>query len=401
MASLGKANGVWRVQLICPDQKRRAVHLPKTLSKKQARNVVSWIERLADTARSGQPNDPETAAWLGRIDDSLYGKLVRCGLVQARENSRKVSISVLAEFVTDYIASRVSVKSGTRKRWETVKGHLIKFFGESKPVTEVTLRDADLFAEYLTSLKLAENTKRRYLGIAKQFFNSAVRGKVIEENPFRDQKTSINGNQEKNRFFVTSAMSKQILETCPDTEWRLIFALMRYGGLRCPTEVQALRWCDVNWDQDRLLVHSIKTEHIDGRQTRWCPIFPEIRPFLEECFAEADEGAEFVLSKRRSMTHRGLIAQYERILFHAGVPRYPKLFQNLRSTRQTELADEWPLHKVIAWIGNSRDVALKHYLQVTDEDFRQAARGKSEIVAAQQAETNSLTNSAHVGTERN
>jgi len=43
--------------------------------------------------------------------------------------------------------------------------------------------------------------------------------------------------------------------------------------------------------------------------------------------------------------------------------------QNLRSSRETELAESYPLHVVTAWIGNSRAIAAKHYLQVREEDF--------------------------------
>jgi len=49
-----------------------------------------------------------------------------------------------------------------------------------------------------------------------------------------------------------------------------------------------------------------------------------------------------------------------------------KLFQSLRSTRQTELVEAFPLHVVCAWLGNSAAVAAKHYLQVRDEDFQRA-----------------------------
>lgn len=387
MASLGKSNGCWRVQLMCPDGVRRSVHLPKRLQKRQAETCVAWIERLAAVARSGQTIDLEEAAWLAKIDESLHRKLVRCGLARSRvpdeSEPRSVTLSTL---VDGYTGGRVTVKEGTRKRWGTVKAHLVSFFGSEKLIDEITLLDADRFAEFLSAAGVAENTRRRYLGIAKQFFTSAVRGKLIEENPFRDQKTSINGNQEKNRYFLNRELADRILETCPDAEWRLIFALMRFGGLRCPSEVQALRWCDVNWDKDRFLIHSIKTEHIDGKQTRLCPLFPELRPHFEACFDAAEDGEEFVISKRHKMTHRGLIAQYKRILLHAGVAEYPKPFQNLRSTRQTELAEDFPLHVVTAWIGNSRDVALKHYLQVTDQHFEQAAAGKSELVVSETAE---------------
>ena len=51
--------------------------------------------------------------------------------------------------------------------------------------------------------------------------------------------------------------------------------------------------------------------------------------------------------------------------------------QNLRSSRETELAESYPLHVVTAWIGNSRAIAAKHYLQVREEDFERAARPES------------------------
>ena len=62
----------------------------------------------------------------------------------------------------------------------------------------------------------------------------------------------------------------------------------------------------------------------------------------------------------------------ERIIKRAGVKPWPKLFHNLRSTRQTELTEKFPSHVVCAWLGNSRAVAQDHYLQVTDAHFAQA-----------------------------
>ena len=52
---------------------------------------------------------------------------------------------------------------------------------------------------------------------------------------------------------------------------------------------------------------------------------------------------------------------------------WPRLWQNLRSSRETELAHEWPLHHVCAWIGNSPSVATRHYLQITDADYERAS----------------------------
>ena len=38
----------------------------------------------------------------------------------------------------------------------------------------------------------------------------------------------------------------------------------------------------------------------------------------------------------------------------------------------TELANEFPIHVVCEWIGNSPDVARRHYLQVAEEHFKKA-----------------------------
>ena len=32
----------------------------------------------------------------------------------------------------------------------------------------------------------------------------------------------------------------KVIEACPDGQWRLLFTLARYGGLRCPSEILAL-----------------------------------------------------------------------------------------------------------------------------------------------------------------
>ena len=61
-----------------------------------------------------------------------------------------------------------------------------------------------------------------------------------------------------------------------------------------------------------------------------------------------------------------------RVIHRAGLTPWPRLFHNLRSTRQTELAEKFPSHVVCDWLGNSEDIARKHYLQITDEHFQRA-----------------------------
>ena len=71
-----------------------------------------------------------------------------------------------------------------------------------------------------------------------------------------------------------------MLEHGPDAEWRLIFALCRFGGLRCPSELLCLEGSDVLWDRDRIRIHSPKKEADEQGGDRFIPIFPELRPYL-------------------------------------------------------------------------------------------------------------------------
>ena len=116
-------------------------------------------------------------------------------------------------------------------------------------------------------------------------------------------------------------------------------------------------------------------------------MFAELRPYLEEVFEEAEPGTEYVITRYRD-SNTNLRTRLQKIIRRAGLKPWPKLWQNLRSTQETELAESWPIHVVCQWIGNSQAVAAKHYLQVTDEHFRQAAKG-AQIAAqnpAQQAQ---------------
>jgi integrase len=171
-------------------------------------------------------------------------------------------------------------------------------------------------------------------------------------------------------FFISQSLAEEVLAACPNDEWRLIFALARYGGLRCPSELATLEWTDIDWEKGRLVIHETKRKrHVEVRET---PLFPDLRPFLETCFRAKDRHPIRAI-KRVLCTKNNLRTQMGRILKRARIKQWPKLFQNLRSTRETELVQQGhPVHVVCSWLGNTPKVAGKHYLQVTDEDFQRA-----------------------------
>jgi hypothetical protein len=69
---------------------------------------------------------------------------------------------------------------------------------------------------------------------------------------------------------------------------------------------------------------------------------------------------------------------FEKIVRRAGLQPWPRLFQNLRASRETELVETYPVQAVTSWLGNTPSVAMRHYLMTTEEHFEAAVRGTAE-----------------------
>ncbi len=343
-------------------------------SMKAAEKILAKIEAILEAKLSCRSLAPEVAEWIGAIPDVLSKRLVAVGLIAPREK-RQEDATKLGEFIDAYVESRTDIKLRTRINLLQVRRHLVAHFGETKPLRDVTPGDSDEWRRWMLT-KLGENTVRRHCGRAKQLFRAALRKRLISENPFADMKGCAVQANKLREHFISRDVAAQVIAACPDNEWRLIFALARFGGLRTPSETLLLRWADVDWERGRLLIRSPKTEHHEGKDSRLVPIFPELRPHLEMAWDQAAEGAEFVVTRYRDC-NANLRTQLLRIIDKAGVTPWPKLFQNLRSTRQTELEERFPSHVVCAWLGNSEAVARKHYLQVTDEHFAKATHNQT------------------------
>lgn len=368
MASISREpNGRRTIQFVGGDKKRRSIRLGK-VSQRAAEAVQSKVEHLVVASITGGAIDADTASWVAGLDSMLYEKLVAVGLLAKREAGKQ---TLLGDFLDSYVGGRSDVKGSTQIVYRHTRRCLLGYFGANKPIRDITAGDADLWRIWLAdNQELADNTVRRRSGIAKQFFRAAVRRKLIHENPFSDLVAAVRGN-DKRFYFVSRGEADKVLAACPNAEWRLIFALSRFGGLRCPSEHLSLTWQDVDWERQRITITSPKTEHHEGKESRVIPLFPELRPYMEAVFDRAEPGTTHVITRYRDST-TNLRTTLNKIIRRAGLKPWPKLFQNLRSTRETELAEVYPIHVVCAWIGNSQAVAKKHYLQVTDDHFEQA-----------------------------
>lgn len=378
MASIvNDAGGQRRIVFMAPDGNRKTIRLGKVTSR-TAQEIKSKVERLVAATGANVSLDLETAQWIGGLGDKLAAKLAAAGLIPKQRAAK------LGDYLDAYVTRRTDIKPRTRINLIACKVRLTEFFGADKPLRDITPGDADAWLLFLRE-RYANGTAGRTVKRAKQFFRAAVRDRLLSSNPFDDVKPPSQANESR-KFFVTREMADAVLQSCPDAEWRLIFSLCRFGGLRCPSELLFLKWGDVDWERERILIHSPKTEHLEGGGERWLPMFPELRSALEETFEAAEPGTVHVINRYRD-GNQNLRTQLGRIIRRAGLKPWPKLFHNLRATRETELAADFPLHVVCTWIGNTAMIAQKHYLQVPDSYFQRASQSgaKSGSLLAQKA----------------
>ena len=204
-------------------------------------------------------------------------------------------------------------------------------------------------------------------------FRRAIRWRLIAANPFEGVAGGLQTNSERRRFVPAETIEAIMAET-PDPEWRAVMALARWGALRIPSESNALRWSDIDWQRGSIRVTVPKLAHREGKGERFVPLFPELRGPLLELFEAAEPGCQWITPTLRTLCPN-LRQQFQRYIRRAGFKPWPRLWQNLRSSRESELMRSYDLATVCAWVGNSPTVAANHYATAIDldADFRRAA----------------------------
>ena len=372
MASIvNDPGGRRRILFVAPNESRKTIRLGK-IDHKSAEAICRHVEALLAAKIGGQPVPRDTAAWLANIGAALRDKLAVVGLID-----KTAATPTIAAWCAEYIKSRTDLAPRSVARLEFAARLLIEHFGQDRRLEKVTAGDAEAYPRWLAQTR-SPNTVLRQVGWAKQFFEAAVKHELIPRNPFAGLEANTRPDRSRDHF-VTREETDKIMEACPNSQWRLIIALCRYAGLRCPTEVLALNWSDILWDRDRMTVSNIKTGRTTGVQFRTVPLFPEVRKALEDAFALATEGDVYVISRYRDC-NANLRTQLQRIAKRAGVALWEKPFMNMRASCATELAQSYPDYVVTQWLGHTKAVAEAHDWQVTEDHFRKAAQNPTQHI---------------------
>ena len=370
----GKNGDRWQVQIYVNRYDRKTIRFG-AVTEAVANDYAALADAIAEFRREhGNADLPlRLSREVDRLPDTIRERFTKSGLVEP------VKEWTLAEWLEHYADGR-QVKPATKVNWSHTIRNLVEFFGEDKSLQTLTRGDAERFKDYLVSLDMAHATIAKRLQNARQFFHAAVSDRIIAENPFQGISHHSAPNKDR-QYFITQEDALKLIEAAPNVDWRVMIALARFGGLRCPSEVLSLKWDGFDWEQSRFRVDSPKTEHHPNGAYRIVPLFAELRPFIEEAWELAEPGAEYVVAsdeyRRAAKGSNGwrncnLRTMLRKIIRRAGLQPWPKAWHNMRSSRETELLKRHPIQAVCAWIGNTPRIAMAHYAQTTEQDFQSA-----------------------------
>lgn len=354
---------------------------------KKAEKARKAIGDLIDSVQARVEPSAETKAWLETVaDESLSRSLLEQGLVDSLPdrhggNESGMTISKLAD---EYVRTRgTGHEASTITIYNKAKSNLIECFGDVD-IRSLVVSDGREFWRWLqVEKRFAPNTAKQRLRYARAFFDLAIEDQHIERNPFKARGLSVTQSAAEKEY-IPRATVDRIIDHCPTDEWKLLFALVRSIPARIPSEIQELTWSDIDWEQNTILIHSPKTRHL-GKSARLVPIFESLEPRLSKAFDDAVAGEIYVFPKLRLHTNLGKSAGD--ILTKAKLRVWPKFFNALRASTETDLMDEYGLRRACQWAGNSPATAMKNYAMVRKTDFADA--GVSDGLRAQKVDAKS------------
>lgn len=247
MASLAKENDRgrkgWRLRFY-ENGKRRSLWIGD-VSKRIADAVAYNVDRLVQAKANGQRPDAASVDWSNDIDDRLRKTLVRWQRLEPITNKRKAdSGRLLGPFLDAYIEGRTDVRASTVTNYKQVRRLLLEYFKADRSLHTITAADADRWRRWLLGREvksatddapaetMAIATVSKHVKRAKTVFTEAVRDRLIDSSPFSGLKGGNEANKDRQEF-IDRVTTDKVLSACPDHDWKAVFALARFAGLRC------------------------------------------------------------------------------------------------------------------------------------------------------------------------
>jgi integrase len=347
MASLYPHKNSYRVDVRINGTKRTITLGP--VNKSTARLAERHIASLESCANFGESPTHEDRRWLSTLSPKITARLARVGLIDGphAEHAPR-TLRAFVDSLPHLLAGDVAPRT---LELYTLAGHQLADVCGDIPLSRITTDHALEFDRLLHARRLAESTIRGYRRHAKTVLSRARRLGLLDANPFDGLPTASLPAPDETRHYIGHDEARRVMDHASDKIATLI-SLARYGAMRVPSETSLLRWGDINYEEGALIVPDKKRS-----RRRQVPLFAPLRARL----AEINPGN---LDPDRPVIRCGvnnLRRDLHQACRRAGLDPWPRPFQNLRASCETDLRRLAPAHIASAIVGHSRRVGDDHY----------------------------------------
>lgn len=339
--------------------KRYKISLDSCYNRLDAENARLAVEGFVNAERKGEPLDRRTQNYFDTAPPDLIKRFGVLGFDIART---QLSIDEIWKEFRVYQDRTVKPSSIIHR--ETVYNRFKAFFPNDVKFDDLTPIRVLEFRDELVK-RYAPTTVAKSIIDLRTFAAWAMKRGYTTTNPFKEVPTGRTGNRNRD-FQVPAEWAPRILDACPSQCWRTLFCLWRFAGLR-QQEPMLLTRESVDLYERKLRVYATKTERYERGGYRTVPIVPILAEELKEHLRVLPKNENFLIfENRRKAFERG----FQYILLQAGLKKWEKTFQNMRSSCENDwIAEGIPSHVVASWLGHSVKTQEAYYLRVLPEYF--------------------------------
>lgn len=334
------------------------------LTVRQQREYERHVSAVIDAYRVGASADVESIKWFDSVPARIRDRFVSWGMLPAMQRRALVQEQRTVGGWTRLYIDELPGVARTKNNYEQARTWLLKAIDAKRDIASITTGEMRRFQSSMSGLALSSRNK--HLQRVKTMLAGACEDGLIAISPASGVKEerSVKRIDRSRQYFVDATDTQKVLAKLPDTNWRLIFALMRFQGLR-RHEVFAIDWSNIDWQTNELTIPA-------DTKTGWrsMPIFPETLEYLRDAFETAKPGEKLVRWSGSQDSLTELLKKRVRAILGKC---WPKACQQLRSTRRTELDALFPSYVVNEWLGHDTKTAERHYQQVTPEHLSRAS----------------------------
>lgn len=183
-------------------------------------------------------------------------------------NKKHISFDELCKKFIDY-SNTINKESTCYDYQSVINSRLIPFFA-SKDVDKINENDIKKWKEYLEDRHLNITYKNKCYTVLNLIFSYGVKNNIIEENFLnkidcfkrtQDDKQKIQDNEPIR--YITYEQFKKLISVISDDFWYTFFNLLYFTGVRIG-ELQALKWSDINFENNTISITKTLTTKTAG-----------------------------------------------------------------------------------------------------------------------------------------